>query len=38
MPFPNYFFSKAMILIRNAESIASCLSSHFLGFTLEKWN
>lgn len=36
--FPNCFFSKAMILIRNAFGIASCLSSHFLGFTLEKWN
>jgi hypothetical protein len=35
---PTTFFSKAMILIRNAEGIASCLSSHFLGFTLEKWN
>ena len=35
---PTAFSSKAMILIRNAEGIASCLSSHFLGFTLEKWN
>ena len=33
---PTAFFSKAMILIRNAFGIASCLSSHFLGFTLEK--
>ena len=35
---PTAFFSKAIILIRNTEGIASCLSSHFLGFTLEKWN
>ena len=35
---PTTFFSKAMILIRNVFGIASCLSSNFLGFTLEKWN
>lgn len=35
--FLRLLFSKAMILIRNAFGIASCLSNHFLGFTLEKW-